>query len=615
MEHTITPDKQSVENCLRGKNYYIDFYQREYVWSKETTETLLKDIFYMFELSYNHYKEYEISETLMNKYNWYYLNVYITNKLESKTYIVDGQQRLSTLTLIATKLYHLSNQEHLKKLLGECIFSNNGFKDSYNLDNDKRYRIMECIFHDKEFKDNYANETEKTLNERYQDISKYLDNKFKETDSKKLHLFILYFLKRLVLVELAIEQNDTPMIFEVINDRGEALMPFEILKGKLIGTLNKDDVECFCKIWEDSFKLLSNIEDSFFIDLIKSKFIFTKNSDIEKNINQSYHRYIFEDNSIAKELGFNKNNDGHISNIKNFIQKDIAYYAKLYNKIYNSNNEFLKYLKINELSGQYQIILSACTLNDKNEDKKIEIIAQEYERLWILLHLNGIHDSNEFQELSYSLNKYLKNTSIGQYQNIFDDLLKNTIKGRKGLENTISLLDYESFKTRDYTNMNTRLLRYLFARVEKYICTNISIEPQNDVLYITTKTGDKTGYHIEHILSRNETNMAYFESKEEFETQRNILGGLLLLKDKVNLASQNEEYKEKLKTYSNSLVWGHTLCNDFYHKTNKDFLEFNNCLKENGVSFMPYENFDKKALYERSKLLYEIVKIIWKVER
>ena len=62
MEHTITPDKQSVENCLKGKNYYIDFYQREYVWSKYTAETLLNDIFYMFELGYNEHKNSEISE-------------------------------------------------------------------------------------------------------------------------------------------------------------------------------------------------------------------------------------------------------------------------------------------------------------------------------------------------------------------------------------------------------------------------------------------------------------------------------------------------------------------------------------------------------------------------
>ena len=31
------------------------------------------------------------------------------------------------------------------------------------------------------------------------------------------------------------------------------------------------------------------------------------------------------------------------------------------------------------------------------------------------------------------------------------------------------------------------------------------------------KTGDKTGYHIEHILSRNITNIKFFSNEEEFE--------------------------------------------------------------------------------------------------
>lgn len=128
MAQDISPAKQSVEICLRGKNYYVDFYQREYVWSKETVETLLNDIFYNFELNYNQYKDNEINETTFDKYNWYYLNVYITNKINGKSYIVDGQQRLSTLTLIATKLYHLSENNNHKNLLRECIFSNDGLK-------------------------------------------------------------------------------------------------------------------------------------------------------------------------------------------------------------------------------------------------------------------------------------------------------------------------------------------------------------------------------------------------------------------------------------------------------------------------------------------------------
>lgn len=164
--------------------------------------------------------------------------------------------------------------------------------------------------------------------------------------------------------------------------------------------------------------------------------------------------------------------------------------------------------------------------------------------------------------------------------------------------------------------MNLQILRYLFARVEEFICEQINQTPRNDTSYIVTTTGAKEGYQIEHILSRNETNIGYFESEEEFESQRNLLGGLLLLKGKVNMSSGNEEFQDKLKTYSSSLVWGHCLCQDFYHKTNKDFLEFNQkLLKKTGIQFKPYSKFDKSALEERTRLLYEIVKMIWEVER
>lgn len=555
----------------------------------------------------------------MEKYSWYYLNVYITNRVEGKSYIVDGQQRLSTLTLIATKLYHkLQNGDKFKPLLKNCIFSNDGFDDIFNLDNEKRFDVMDCILNNKEYPTEFKNKTEETLIERYKDISKYINDKFKnETDFNKLRLFVLYFLKRLVLVELDISQNDTPMVFEVINDRGEALKPFEILKGKLIGALSKDDVEIFCEKWDKALSLLTEVEDDFFSDLIKSKYVFKRNSAMEKSINNEYHRYIFDDNEIAKTLGFHRQNENHIKNIKKFISEDISYYAQLYAKIMQSDNEFLEYTEqINELSGQYQNILSACVIDDKQEQEKIELISKEYDRLWVLLNLNGIYDSNEFQEISYKLNELLKGADIENYKNIFDEVIKVTIKEVKGVVEVNSLLDYTSFESRNYTNLKTRSLRYLFARVEKYICDNMGKAPQNSVLYISTKTGDKAGYHIEHILSRNETNKGYFENDEEFEAQRNLLGGLLLLKGKENISSGNEEYVDKLKTYSNSLAWGHSLCDNFYHSTHKGFIDFNNSTFANkDIKFKPYQKFDKIALHERSKLLYEIVKIIWEVDR
>ena len=139
-----------------------------------------------------------------------------------------------------------------------------------------------------------------------------------------------------------------------------------------------------------------------------------------------------------------------------------------------------------------------------------------------------------------------------------------------------------------YHNIEKRALRYFLARVEKY--------------------------HIEHILSHNETNKNYFDSEEEFETSRNQLGGLLLLKDIDNISSGNEEYVDKLKTYSAGLVWGHTLVDAFHH-VNKELEAFNEKLNSKcGIQICPIAVFDKGALEQRNKLLYEIVKIIWEID-
>ena len=72
----IQPNNQTVENCLKDRTYYIDFYQREYVWDKDTVITLLNDIFYSFELGYEEHKNKDLSSEVIAKYNWYYLNIY-----------------------------------------------------------------------------------------------------------------------------------------------------------------------------------------------------------------------------------------------------------------------------------------------------------------------------------------------------------------------------------------------------------------------------------------------------------------------------------------------------------------------------------------------------------
>lgn len=610
----VVPNKQNIESALRNKTYYIDFYQREYVWSKNTATTLLDDIFYTFDLGYEQFKDSEITQEVIEKYAWYYLNVYIINKVDSRIYIVDGQQRLTTLTLIALKLYHLVENRTIKDALKPCIFSSNSFGSSFNIDNDKRKNVMEFLLENKDSKEytkEIKNDTQKNLLARYKDISEYLESNLKNND-KKLESFCHYFLLKLVLVELDISKDDTPMVFESINDRGQKLEPFEILKGKLLGALDKSDIESICNVWEDSIHKLEGINiNSFFSDYLKAKYIYKRDSKKETAINNLYHRYIFESNDIADSLKLRKTDSNQKQNIKDFIKKDIAYYSRLYADIFYSQNEFLRYLKeIHDIDGQYRLIIAACEIDDSKQKEKIEIIAKEYDRLLVLLNLNGIYDSNNFQEISYNLHEKLKGADVSEYKKIFNDKLEEVIKSKKNLDKLDSMLSFNTFLERSYDNLNTRFLRYLFARVEKYICENIKQTPQNDVFYISTKTGDKTGYHIEHILSRNDENISYFDSEEEFEKERNKLGALLLLKGRNNISSGNEPFAKKLKTYSNALLWGHTLCDDFYH-SNVDFNEFNSSLES---KFKPYNVFDKNTLFERSRLLYELIKHIFEVD-
>lgn len=614
MTQEIIPDRQTVQSCLSKKTYFVDFYQREYVWSKNTVDILLRDIFYAFEISYEEHKDEELTEEVLELYNWYYMNVFITNKVNSKVYIVDGQQRLTTLTLIATKLYHLITDETLKDLLKDCIFTKDMFKGNvFCIDNEKRKDVMESILDNVSYTEPIKNKTEETLLGRFKDVSRFIDDK--QMDEDKLRAFCMYFLRKLVMVELSVEKDDTPMVFEVINDRGEALKPYEILKGKMVGLLSKNDTQAYSEKWDKAMLQLPDMQDNFFGDYLKSRFVTSSNTKLEAALSNLYHRYIFDVNDIAQELSFRRTDANHIKNIKNFIDNELTYYAALYAKIRSNKDEYLKYdNEINDLSMQYQNIMAACTINDPREDEKIQVLAAEMDRFWMLLNLNGVYDSNEFQDKCYRISQQLKGVELESYRSIYDNMLTDTIRLKRGIEGEVSLLDYNSFTKKNYTNMNTRMLRYFLARIEQYISKETSIDMQNSVSDISKKTGKITGYHIEHILSHNETNRSYFQSDEEFEEKRNQLGGLLLLRGLDNISSGNEEYEDKLKTYSNGLMWGHSLCEEFYH-SNLNFTKFNEKLqKEYGVSFKPYLKFDKEALEERSKLLYQFVKIIWEVE-
>lgn len=74
--------------------YFIDIYQREYKWTEENVRMLLNDIEVRFSL-YQRIRTQpkEIQEHVLDKFEPYFLNTYLTSTTAANTSIVDGQQR------------------------------------------------------------------------------------------------------------------------------------------------------------------------------------------------------------------------------------------------------------------------------------------------------------------------------------------------------------------------------------------------------------------------------------------------------------------------------------------------------------------------------------------
>jgi uncharacterized protein with ParB-like and HNH nuclease domain len=610
----IFPGKQNIDLVFSNTTYYIDFYQRQYKWNDIPVKRLLEDIFYKFNEEFEKYKESDITlDQLIGKYSWYYLNTYVTNVVDGKLFVVDGQQRLTTIALILIKLKHMANsyKSDLEDWIKNKITGHSGFKKEFWMNHETHKNTMQCLFAGKDIKtiSTESGITAQNMVLNYSIIDKWLEKELKEVH--KFESFVFYFLNRIVLINLNVEQTEVPMVFEVINDRGVRLKPYEILKGKLLGQINKEEINelKLNDIWDEQVDLINSFKedeiDQFFIYYLKAKLTDTRG--IATKFDKDYHRVLFDEefNTFLKLKHNSKN-------VKSFLLNDFVYFTNLYAKILKYTKEFsieqpfIYYNNLTEMDTQYLLILSSCLLNDPEEDKKLQIISRQLDRLFCLLQLQRSYNSNSFATEIYKLSAELRGKCADQIENTFNGFLLELLAEARGVKVSLPI-SYGFFKETGI-ELEKRFKRYFFARVEYFIAENTKMKMKQSLYDLVQNTGAINGFHIEHILSKNQENIGLFHNDEEiFERERNRLGGLLLLKGRDNISSNNESYKKKLKSYANTLYWNETLREDSY----KSKYDFKSMIKTYGLNFKNLDEFGPEELEERHKLLFDMIKIIW----
>lgn len=611
----IAPDKQNVDRVFSNTTYYIDFYQRDYRWTDEPVKRLLDDVFYKFRGQYDRSRDLDPNkETITRHYPWYYLNTYVTNVVDGRVYVVDGQQRLTTLLLILIKLYHLAKQfnSKLEGWIKTKIAGQSGFEQEFWMNHVSHKTTQQALFdgEDLETIDISAGITSQNMVRNYETIGTWLNKEL--SDRHRFETFVFYFLHRLVLINLCVEQTDVSMVFEVINDRGVRLRSYEILKGKLLGQIDKVelDKDDYNGLWErqaadvNAFK--EDELDGFFRFYLKAKFAATRKEG--QRFDGDYHRAMFA-NDMDGRLRLSRSP----ARVKGFLKGEFSYFGPLYVKLldaYSNEKPDFRHIYYNgllDLDAPFLLVMSACELNDPYEEEKMRVIAQEIDRYFSLLQLQSAYDSNEFADSLFLISEAIRGKGAEVFRPAFDAQLTAMIAARRNVAQA-EPLSYAAFRQTGI-NLNTRFKRYFFARIDSFLAEKMNLNPKHPIADLVTKTGAKTGFHVEHILSWNDENLALFEKDEDrFEQERNRLGGILLLKGKDNISSKNEPYSEKLKSYANTLYWNETLRADSY----KAKLDMGALRQRYNLDLKPLDHFGPEELESRHRLLFDLIGIIWK---
>jgi len=644
LKNVITPNEQYLRKIFENtKSYFIDIYQREYKWTSENIRTLLEDIEVRFELGKRDKKKpKEIQKDVLINFEPYFLNTFLTNHTTENISIVDGQQRLTTFLLMLIKLNNIvkdinSNEDYDNKTysnesLKKLIFESDDFGgyERFKIYNPNREKAFTSILEDTELK--IEDETQKKIIENYKIIDKYFNNFLKSKNEKtkfdeiKTTYYISYILDKLSIVEIKIEKpKNVAMIFEVVNDRGLGLKPYEILKGKLIGNLENSQKEEANKVWtelQDKYFNNSVVDidlDDFFKTFFRAKFA-NSESEYEK-FEKNYHYEVYRNKEIRKFFG----NFENLDLLYKRVVEDIKYYAELYLKIRTTYDfEFIIYNDLLDQTQQHLLIMSNIELNDVKENDKINAVSKKFDQFHTTLRLLDEYESNSFQQFIHSLNALLRNKSIETVKTEFDKIGVDFLEKKGVIEkekyNSIS----ELYKYRLFQNIRHRLLnfsKYILMRVDRELAKNLdkpsyvsdSLKSLED--RFNQYNRKRYGLHLEHIIANNEKNKALFTDEDgifdeiEFNQVRNKLGALVLLKDKQNLSSGNDIYKKKFQTYKKSnFIWNEFLVGHID--------KFDISRLPSGIIFTkqdPDENglFPLNAVEERQKELFKIIKHIW----
>lgn len=496
-------------------DFVIPSYQRPYSWTTEEAGQLFDDLL-------------EFMESQDND-EAYFLGSIVLIKKDDDPYaeVIDGQQRLTTLTiLLAIMASYLegSMKENFE------LYINEPGKPAEDIEAKPRLRLRErdqdffyCYIQQFKFKELLQldaislTDSQRNIRNNAELFIKKIGEHF-QFDKSKIETFGKFIINRCFLVAVSTpSMNSAHRIFSVLNDRGLDLMPSDLLKSQIIGQIPETKRDYYTEKWEDWEEQLGR--ESFNVLFSHIRMLFLKS--------KARRTMLEEMLSFLKD----SNIDG-----KDFIDNYLIPYAEAFQIISNASyesssnatviNNYLKWLnQIDNFDWVPPAILYLT--KHKNEPDKIKRFFEQLERLAACMFLCR-------RDVNQRIDRYS--------QLIFAIEKDNDIFGP---HSPLSLREEEKKEVKaifagDVYLMTKRPRTYLLLRLDSFMSDQAAVYEHKIIT-------------VEHVLPQTVESGTYWSKKWPNPASRDKwvhkLGNLLLLSKSKNSQAQNYDFPTKKAKY------------------------------------------------------------------
>lgn len=600
----ILGDAKSVRQLLKGNKYSVDYYQREYKWESKQLAELIADLTTKFLEDYEPGQE----RSAVEQYGHYFLGSIIISEKEGQRFIVDGQQRMTTLTLLLIYLHNLQRDRAEKVAVDELIFSERYGRRSFNLDVSDRNACMEALFTNGPFDAADQNPSVQNIAARYAEFDELFAD---ELQAEALPFFIDWVIENVHLVEItAFSDDDAYTIFETMNDRGLSLTPTDMLKGFLLANIADEKRRLAANAtWKTRVNDLNQLGKEEDADCIKAWLRSQHSETIRERkrgalpqdfdrIGTEFHRWVRE---FKDRLNLKSGSD-----YARFIESDFSFYSRLYKRIREASETLapslpsIFYNAQHNFTLQYPLLLAPVRVSDPESVvlRKLQIVSDFIDiliarRIW------------NFRAIDYSTMQYAMFLVMKEIRGLGVEVLAAALTQRlHGMED-----EAPAFSENFYLHgTNGKQIHRLLARMTDFVETQSGQTSR----YREYSIRGKGGYEVEHIWADHPArHKDEFDNPSDFDAYRNRIGGLLLLPKSFNASYGDLTYEDKRPHYLSQNLLARSL-HDQCYQHNPGFIRMT---AESGLPFRAHAAFKRVNLDERQNLYMKLAERVWSPAR